>query len=378
MDTSSRKANNIRLYVLSSLYPNTIGGMEIFNYYFLSHQLIHAQATIYYSTPDNAVLNDNGHLIPLKKIWPVRLFYPIQFFFLIWKLRKKIDLTYLSHAKQSWIILFSQSLILRLFKIPYVITIHSGKAPDWKFKYPFKSFFANADYVIGVSEPICAAFKRVIPNQAFHYIPPLIPFETASKSKEELRKELGYSDSDNILLYVGSIKGMKNPDKIVSAFEKLGVDFLQKKNIKMVFAGSGEMQAQIKKMISEYHLDNYIEMLGLVSRENIPDYYRLADAYIISSDYEGTSLSLLEAMFNKLPIIGSNAPGINKMLKHEQNAFLYSTHNTDELAATIKRIFLDKAISAKLAENALIDFHAKYSFESIMQQYEEVFSSFPV
>ena len=46
----------------------------------------------------------------------------------------------------------------------------------------------------------------------------------------------------------------------------------------------------------------------------IPDYYKTADFYIISSDYEGTSLSLLEAMFNKLAIIASDAPGINRML----------------------------------------------------------------
>lgn len=374
MQTTIKKRINRSLYVLSSLYPFAIGGMEIFNYYFLNHQLNESDDTIYYLTPERTA-SEKGNYIPLRKIWPVRISYPFQFFFLIWKLRRKIDFTYISYAQQSWIISYSQSLILRLFRIPYIITIHSGKEPVWKFSYPFRSYFRHAGYVVGVSEPICAAFEKIIPRQSFHYIPPLIPFEKSKKTKEEIKNQLGFHIEDRVLLYVGSIKGMKNPDKIVTAISKIDPGIIESKKIKVLFVGSGDMENALKEMVGSYQLNSCIRIAGLVSRENIPDYYKMADAYVISSDYEGTSLSLMEAMFNKLAIIGSDAPGINRMLTHGQNALLYKTNDTDDLANTIIRIFSDPELMIRISANAFAGFNEKYSFEAMMRMYNEIFSS---
>ncbi len=374
MKSSTRKNKNACLYVLGSIYPHVTGGMEIFNYYFLNYCLNKNNRIIYYYTPQRTV-STNGNFIPQKNIWPVRIFYPLQFLYLIWKLRGKIDFVYISYAQQSWIISFSQSFILRLFRIPYIITIHSGKEPGWKFAYPFKFYFRHADYVVGVSEPICAAFKKVIPEQTYHYIPPLVPFEKSMKSKDELKTVLGFQKDDRVLLYVGSLKGMKNPDKIVTAFSKIDLSFLDHHKIKMVFVGIGEMQNELNKLIMAYRLNDYVRIAGWIRREIIPDYYQMADAYIISSDYEGTSLSLLEAMFNELAIIGADSPGINRMLIHEQNALLYNAASTNELAANIVRLFSDDLLRNRISKQAHADFNGKYSFESMMEKYEEIFAS---
>lgn len=374
MKTSTKKNRNACLYVFGSIYPYVTGGMEIFNYYFLNHCLNKNDRVTYYYTSQRTA-SVNGYFIPQRNIWPVRIFYPFQFFYLIWQLKEKIDFAYISYAQQSWIISFSQSFILWLFRIPYIITIHSGKEPEWNFAAPFKFYFRHAEYVVGVSEPICAAFKKAIPEQTYHYIPPLVPFEKSMKPKDEIKTMLGFQKEDRVLLYVGSLKGMKNPDKIVTAFGKLDSSFLIQHKIKMVFVGMGEMENELNELIMTNRLNDYIRIAGWVSRENIPDYYQMADAYIISSDYEGTSLSLLEAMFNELAIIGSNAPGINRMLIHENNALLYDTNNTDELAAEIMRLFSDDLLRNKISMQAYSDFKIKYSFELMMGKYEEIFAS---
>ena len=168
---------------------------------------------------------------------------------------------------------------------------------------------------------------------------------------------------------------MKNPDLIVEAFQILGVDFLRLNHIRLVFAGNGEMEADLRKRVEKYDLGGYIRFEGLVSREKVPFLYKAADFYIISSDYEGTSLSLLEAMFNQLAIIASDAPGINEMLRHEENALLYETKNIKSLAATLRRIFLDPSLSESISKKAADDFKTRYSYETMMEIYESVFSS---
>lgn len=371
---SENGAKSKGLYILGSLYPQVTGGMEIFNYYFLNYQLNKSPDEIYYIGEKKAD-NDRGNYIQLKKRWPVRIFYPIQLFKAVYKLRNRIDYAYISYAEQSWIISFSNSLVLRFFKIPYIITIHWGKEPDWKFKYPFIYYFRHAWTVIGVSEPVCIAFKKTIPDQEFQYVPPLIPFIHSPCQKSDLKKKLGYLNEEKLLLFVGSMKAMKNPDKIIQAFRKLGSACLEEQNIRLILVGTGDMDNLLREMIEKYQLEKYIRMEGLVHRDAIPDYYKASDVYIISSDYEGTSLSLLEAMYNSLVIIGSDAPGINKMLVNEQNSLLYETSNSDQLAKTIIRVFSDHMLAKNLAESAFNDFNLQYSYESMIKKYQTIFSS---
>src|SRR5450631_1849451 len=124
---SQNKSKNAGLYILGSLYPYATGGMEIFNYYFLNHQLKNPDNTIFYLGENKTDLA-TGHFVPLQRLRPQRFFYPFQFFFTVLKLRKKLDFVYLCFAEQSWIIPFAHSLALRFFNIPYIVTIHWGKA----------------------------------------------------------------------------------------------------------------------------------------------------------------------------------------------------------------------------------------------------------
>jgi glycosyltransferase involved in cell wall biosynthesis len=372
MSGKEKKLNG--LFVLGTLYPVYTGGMEIFNYYFLNHQLSHSSESIYY-LGENRTDRPGGHFILLKKRRPTRFFYPIQFFFAVLKLHKQLNYAYLSYAEQSWIISYVSSLTLRLFRIPYIVTIHWGKEPDWNFRYPYVSYFKHAHAVIGVSEPICIAFKKAIPGLDVIYIPPLIPFQRAVQDKSTLKKQLGFRDQEKILLYVGTLKPMKNPDKVVEAFRIIGPAFLKSHHIRLIFAGSGEMGDELRERVNRYDLGEYIRFEGLVSREFMPDYYKAADFYIISSDYEGTSLSLMEAMFNKLAIVGSDGPGINKMIQNERNALLYETKNINQLSDTLMRIFTDPELASELSEKAFADFNSQYSYEKMVERYESVFST---
>jgi glycosyltransferase involved in cell wall biosynthesis len=374
MKTLNSNSGSGGLYVLGSLYPQVTGGMEIFNYYFLNHQLNGSADRIYY-LGEHATDNPKGVFVYLKKRWPARLFYPFQFFSTVRKLRRKLDYAYISYAEESWVICFAYALTLRFFKIPYAITIHWGKEPDWRFRYPFHYYFRHARAVIGVSQLICTAFKKEMPDQHFQYIPPLVPFVLAPKTRDMAKNDLGYSPQEKILLFVGSLKGMKNPDQIVEAMRLIGPEFLDLHQIRLILAGKGELENEIRERVERYQLGKYIRLAGLVSREMIPDYYRAADAYIISSDYEGTSVSLLEAMFNKMAIIASDAPGINGMITHEQNGLLYETRDAEKLADAIRRIFSNEAWAQRLAENAYADFEKRYSYESMMEKYRSVFSS---
>jgi glycosyltransferase involved in cell wall biosynthesis len=365
---------NKGLFVLGSIYPMVTGGMEIFNYHFLKYQLDTLAGENYYWTDNELAGHKKLHL----KIWrfrPTRFFHPLQLLLLLLKFRSRVTFIYTGYARQSWVIPYFSALVFRLFRIPYIVTIHSGGKPDWKRKYPYRYYFRNACRLIGVSETICEDYGNLIPEKKILYIPPLIPFQQSQKTKEEIRSQLNIGQDDKVLLFVGTLKKMKKPDKILQAFKILGNAFLAENRLRIVIAGKGEMMEELENYVQANDLSTFVIFKGLVPRESIPDFFAMSDYYIISSDYEGTSVSLLEAMFNKLPIIAADSPGLNSMLTAGQNALLYPTENAEKLANCIRTLVFDSRLCEKLAENGNQHFSRNYSYELMIEKYEKLFNS---
>ncbi|HVY53290.1 MAG TPA: glycosyltransferase family 4 protein, partial [Gammaproteobacteria bacterium] len=205
-------------------------------------------------------------------------------------------------------------------------------------------------------------------------IPPLIPFDDPIEERLALRKQLGLDPGDRIFLFVGALTVIKNPSTVIRAFRKLGYDFIQSKKLKVVFLGDGELMDSLSKEIAADQLENYFLLKGSVARNQVPMYYKAADFYITASDYEGTSIALLEAMFHRLPIIAADAPGLNRMIKHNSNGILFKPKDENSLADAISRLLVDPKFANTLGLQASQDYLQDYSFKAMMTEYEKLFS----
>ena len=374
MENVSRVVRKKSLFVLGTLYPAVTGGMEIFNYYFLQYQLDSLKKDILYFSTNCLKNNAKGHV----KIWPfkpVRLFYPLHLLVVLLKHNSSINFVYTGYARQTWIIPFFSALIFRIFRKPYIVTIHSGGKPVWKPVFAFKYYFNHAFALVGVSEAICEEYSERLGGKKVIYLPPVIPFKCSDKPIEKIKSELQIDPDPKILLFVGTLKGMKNPDKIIKGFELSRRNQDATANLQLIFVGGGDMQEALKQYCKEKLLEDCVFFYGMVSRELIQYYYAIADYYIIGSDYEGTSVSLLEAMYNSVPIIAANSPGINRMLQSGRNALLYPAHDPVALAKCIQLLTSDDELANNLAVQAKIDFDEKYSYKTMIAGYEDIFQS---
>lgn len=357
-------------FVFGALYPKVTGGMEIFNYYFLRHFLRQGSDLLYWT--ENAVSGYESRQVQNRSLWPVSLFYPVELFFAILRNRRKISFVYTGYARTSWIIPFTSSLIFRLFRLPYIVTIHSGGSPGWKFAYPFRTYFRHAYAVIGVSESICHDYGREVPGKEIRFIPPLIPLEKSAIAASDVKSEFSIPSDHRVLLYAGSLKGMKNPDKVLEGFR----EFVQRNpeaKLSLFFAGSGEMEQRLRDYVKQHDLSGRVILAGGLPREKMPELYTMASYYCISSDWEGTSLSLLEAMFNRLAIVGADSPGINKMLVHGRTALLYPVKDTGAFCRQLEILYNDDELAGSLASAAEREYHARYSYDKMINEYENLF-----
>jgi glycosyltransferase involved in cell wall biosynthesis len=242
----------------------------------------------------------------------------------------------------------------------------------WKPEFPHKALFKNAAAIVGVSQGIKKEYAERTGSEV-KLIPPLIPFRNYDDGREKLRTKYGYGLKDTIILSLGSIKKNKGNDILLTTFIKLGKKFIEEHKLRLLFVGDGNMRKDLEEMAKRENFSMYVKFLGIIPREEVPAIFKIADIYIISSFFEGTPISMLEAMFNRMPIIGSDVIGINNIIEHERNGLLFEANNCAELKDKIACLVNNKNIAEKIANEAKKDYDSNYNFESVVKQYRELY-----
>ncbi len=132
--------------------------------------------------------------------------------------------------------------------------------------------------------------------------------------------------------------------------------------------------------------DDYIARLRTLAGANVmfPGYLQGADleelytsalAYVIASEIEGLSLSLLEAMALGCPIVASDIPGNREGLGDPPAGLTFPVHDVDRLGAQLQRLADDDALRGKLSDAARDRVRATFDWDAIaaatLRVYEE-------
>jgi len=353
------------IFVQGNLYPYDVGGHEVFNFYLFTELSKEFDTKIISNYQRPEIIPADSYL-KISNSKPLSIFFPLLTFLKLLKLpHAKVILTF---SKSHWINWWPYPILKKLIGLDYIIIIHGGGLTKWKWKYPFLTLFRNSSAIIGISERICKEYEfRTGLN--IKLLLPLIPFSKYDGNKSAIYKKYNLNEDAFVFLTVGSIKKIKNPNTIVEAATILGTNFLTKNQIKFVFAGDGPLRAELEMKIQKIGLDEHFLFLGNVKRELVPELYSIASGYIISSDFEGTPLSLVEAMNSEVPVIGSDAPGINTIIKNNFNGLLFEKRNADALAEKIKLLLINET---EFISNAINTINTSYNYGVMIQEYRKI------
>ena len=132
------------------------------------------------------------------------------------------------------------------------------------------------------------------------------------------------------------------------------------------------MANQLKEKVAASGLSDRVLFLGRIPQEKVCDVFKGSDCYLIASDFEGTSLSLMEAMANGLPILASDAPGLRDMIEDGRNGLLFIRRDVSSLKQCILRYHSDPSLAASAGEQAREEYRRHYSFDAVAAQYREL------
>jgi glycosyltransferase involved in cell wall biosynthesis len=346
------------------IYPCQIGGMEIFNYH-ISKYASKNNAIIYttcrkLSGTDVRLLNDRIFFIRRFGLGKISL--TISMILHVYNDRKDVKHIYCPSTSNTAYLGYLLPLIKTIYKIPYSIHLHGGGMKPWKPFWLFRLLFKKADKIFAVSEKLKVEYeKRSFRN--IEIILPLIDLKETELSREQIFRWLNIDKDKKIILYVGSLKPLKSPQTLLNAYLQLEKEFIIRNKLHLIFIGDGPIKAELKKITEKANMSDFITFTGLMSREDVEKYYKIASYYVITSHYEGTPLSLIEAFFNKIPCIGTNANGIAQVIENNINGLLFEIDNSEQLSSNLKLLIQDEEFASKLKTNAHNSYVKKYNFD---------------
>ena len=121
----------------------------------------------------------------------------------------------------------------------------------------------------------------------------------------------------------------------------------------------------------EFGIADKVTFVGWV--DDVSDYLRTADIFVLPSLQEGLPNSLLEAMACGLPVVATRIGGVVDIVKDGENGILVEPGDPKGMAEGIVRLFKDQEFARKIARNAFQTIKNSYSIDSIVPRYIELY-----
>ncbi len=136
---------------------------------------------------------------------------------------------------------------------------------------------------------------------------------------------------------------------------------------KLLLAGTGKLQRQLKKFCQENRLENHVAFLDFVHDMNA--FYRKLDIYLSSSLHEGSSHAVLEAMAAGKPVIAFDISSMPELVADGETGYLVPFGDVEQYAGRIMKLGSDRGKMEKMGEKARERVEQNFNFERNIQQF---------
>lgn len=199
----------------------------------------------------------------------------------------------------------------------------------------------------------------------------------AGGERASTRRTLRLSESDVVLVAVGSLKPIKGIDVLLRAIAPV---MRSQARAKLVIVGDGPDRAALELLARELGVIDGVRFVGL--RADVDELLRAADALVLSSRSEALPTVLLEGMATGLPVVATNVGGVPEIVEANRSGLLVPAEDVAALGAALARVVTDEALRRTLGARGREVVESRFRIgtmvENRMAYFEELLSLAPV
>ncbi|RJP60311.1 MAG: glycosyltransferase family 4 protein [Candidatus Auribacter fodinae] len=279
----------------------------------------------------------------------------------------------------------SYSIIRNFLKRPHVITLHSPGVDELIRhgiigKIIARFILKHAEKILPVSTYVRYKLER-LSGMHFNYkvIPLALDIDDFkyTPEKDKMRRHIGLEKNRTYFLFTGALVERSGIFVLLRAMEQLKKEYT---DFSVIVIGNGPLKSKIAKWITQYQLNDHCIFHTLATHERISHYYAACNAVIapIIIDAEGATdgmpSSVQEGLACGVPVIASRLSGVNDLIKHGVNGWLFEPGNHSELAEYMALLF--KPLKLKKLKTSAQKTAERYDSETVANQYYDIFKTF--
>lgn len=157
---------------------------------------------------------------------------------------------------------------------------------------------------------------RIVETERVRVIPlglDLDPFRNCPNNRGKLRAELNLDEKTHLIGIVGRLVPIKRHDILFEALSSLRNSPLARGEVCCVVVGDGELRPALENRVKEMGLDGHVRFLGW--RRDLETIYADLDCLVLTSENEGTPVSIIEALSAGVPVVATAVGGVPDLLR---------------------------------------------------------------
>lgn len=178
-----------------------------------------------------------------------------------------------------------------------------------------------------------------LPRERITVLPVFIDLKKITTADPSLNLRTKYPQFDFILLMVARLEHEKNIPLAIRALKDV---LVRHPKVGLVIVGEGSEKIRLKKFAESQGILKNIVFEGW--KEDLPSYYKTADALLVTSNYEGFGRMFIEAAAVGCPIVTTDVGVARELILDDESSFICTVHDKNCIARNIARLIEHESV----------------------------------
>lgn len=261
----------------------------------------------------------------------------------------------------------------------HVFHSYFGKLKTEVFKQIEKNLAKKSTGIIAISDiqkkelteehKICKKKKVKVINLGFD----LAPFQEKRTSMRSIvRSELELKNDDVAIGIIGRLAPIKNHSFFLKSIEEVLTDTT--KSVKVFIVGDGDERQKIEEKVDQLNakFENRIKMTSWI--KDVGRFNSAMDIICLSSDNEGTPVSLIEAQAANIPIVTTDVGGVRDVVLDNKTGFIVSVGDQKRYTDCILNLVENEKKRTEMSQNGWKFVQDKFSYQTLVENMDDYYT----
>lgn len=189
--------------------------------------------------------------------------------------------------------------------------------------------------------------------------------------RRSTRERFELTDETVAVAIVGRLAPIKNHELFLDVVEKIALS--TNKDVCFFIVGDGSERTKIEQRISAMNLPENISIRMTSWIKDIGTFNAGMDVMCLTSDNEGTPVSLIEAQAANIPVISTDVGGVRDIVDHGNTGFVVPKRSVDQFAGKLLDLIEDEKKRKKMSQNGWIFVEHKFHYTTLVRNMESYY-----